>query len=44
VLEAVASLRPADHDGLLAIEGMGPILVSRFGDAMLAALDERADA
>jgi DNA helicase-2/ATP-dependent DNA helicase PcrA len=44
LLEEVAARRPADHTGLLAIEGMGPILVSRFGDAMLAALAERADA
>jgi DNA helicase-2/ATP-dependent DNA helicase PcrA len=42
LLEAVADQRPTDHEGLASIPGMGAILVARFGDAMLTALDATA--
>jgi DNA topoisomerase-3 len=35
VLIAVALERPRDEEGLLAISGIGPTIVSKFGDALL---------
>ncbi len=35
VLIAVAAERPRDEEGLLAISGIGPTIVSKFGDALL---------
>ena len=38
VLSRVVAARPRDVDELGAVRGVGPILASRFGDAMLGAL------
>jgi DNA helicase-2/ATP-dependent DNA helicase PcrA len=38
LLEAIAERRPATHDELVAIPGMGRVLASRVGDGLLAAL------
>jgi ribonuclease D len=38
LLETVAQRRPSDLDDLAAIPGMGPLLVARVGDGLLAAL------
>lgn len=38
VLSLVVAARPRDVDELGAVRGVGPILASRFGDAMLGAL------
>jgi DNA topoisomerase III len=35
VLIAVAAERPRDEEGLLAISGIGPTIVSKYGDALL---------
>lgn len=35
-LAAVAEARPADRAGLLALPGMGPVKVGRYGDGLLA--------
>lgn len=35
-LEAVAAARPRSRDDLLAVPGMGPVKVSRYGDDLLA--------
>jgi DNA helicase-2/ATP-dependent DNA helicase PcrA len=35
-LEAVAAARPSTHDQLLALPGVGPVKVSRYGDDLLA--------
>jgi DNA helicase-2/ATP-dependent DNA helicase PcrA len=37
-LAALASLRPVDLDGLLAVPGVGPVKASRFGPALLEVL------
>ncbi|HEV3400542.1 MAG TPA: HRDC domain-containing protein, partial [Acidimicrobiales bacterium] len=34
-LAAVAEARPADHDALLAVPGMGPVRTERYGQALL---------
>jgi ribonuclease D len=38
VLEAIAARRPSSLDELAAVPGMGPLLVARVGDGLLAAL------
>jgi ribonuclease D len=38
LLEMIAEARPASHDELAAVPGMGPVLAARVGDGMLAAL------
>jgi DNA helicase-2/ATP-dependent DNA helicase PcrA len=38
LLEVIAERRPASHDELVAIPGMGPLLATRVGDGLLAAL------
>jgi DNA helicase-2/ATP-dependent DNA helicase PcrA len=35
-LAAVAEARPADRDALLAVPGLGPIKIERYGDELLA--------
>ena len=37
-LAAVAEARPVDRDALLAVPGLGPIKVERYGDELLALL------
>jgi DNA topoisomerase III len=44
VLSRVVAARPRDLAELGAVHGVGPILASRFGEAMLGALSPRADA
>ncbi|HEY7068500.1 MAG TPA: UvrD-helicase domain-containing protein [Acidimicrobiales bacterium] len=39
LLEAIAERRPATHEELAAVPGMGPQLAARVGDGLLAALD-----
>ena len=34
----IAEARPATHDELVAVPGMGPVLAARVGDGLLAAL------
>ena len=41
VAEALAEMLPSDTDGLLAISGIGPDKVSRYGSDLLALLDEQ---
>jgi len=41
-LAAVAEARPASADELLALPGLGPVKVSRYGDALLAVVAQRA--
>jgi DNA helicase II / ATP-dependent DNA helicase PcrA len=43
LLEMIAERRPASHDELVAIPGMGALLASRVGDGLLAALHAPAD-
>jgi DNA helicase-2/ATP-dependent DNA helicase PcrA len=43
VLQRVVAARPADLAALGAVPGVGPILASRFGDAMLGALAAPAE-
>ncbi len=43
VLSRVVAARPRTQDELGAVRGVGPILASRFGDAMLGALSSPAD-
>jgi DNA helicase-2/ATP-dependent DNA helicase PcrA len=38
LLEMIADARPATHDELVAVPGMGPLLAARVGDGLLAAL------
>jgi RecQ family ATP-dependent DNA helicase len=40
-LEALAATRPGDADALLAIRGIGPSFVAKFGDEVLALLGEQ---
>jgi DNA helicase II / ATP-dependent DNA helicase PcrA len=40
LLEVIAERRPAGHDELVAIPGMGPALATRVGDGLLAALHD----
>ncbi len=42
-MEALAETLPRDTDGLLAISGIGPDKVERYGDALLELLGESAD-
>ena len=42
-LAAVAEARPTDRAGLLALPGMGPVKVDRYGDALLAVLSSLAE-
>jgi ATP-dependent DNA helicase UvrD/PcrA len=44
LLEAIAEHRPATHEELAAIPGMGPLLAARVGDGLLAALHPRPHA
>ena len=37
-LAAVAEARPADRQALLAVPGLGPVKVERYGDELLALL------
>ena len=37
-LAAVAQARPVNRAGLLALPGMGPVKVDRYGESMLAVL------
>jgi DNA helicase-2/ATP-dependent DNA helicase PcrA len=39
LLETLARVRPADHDELVAVPGMGPLLAARIGDGLLAAIN-----
>jgi DNA helicase-2/ATP-dependent DNA helicase PcrA len=39
LLETLARVRPADHDELVAVPGMGPLLAARLGDGLLAAIN-----
>jgi DNA helicase-2/ATP-dependent DNA helicase PcrA len=43
-LAAVAEARPTDRSGLLALPGMGPVKVDRYGDGILAVVAETARA
>jgi ribonuclease D len=43
VLARVAASKPRDLDELGALRGVGPILASRFGEAILDALGATAD-
>jgi DNA helicase-2/ATP-dependent DNA helicase PcrA len=43
-LRAVATERPTSRDGLLAISGVGPVKVERFGDDLLGIVREVAEA
>jgi RecQ family ATP-dependent DNA helicase len=43
-LEAIAATRPTDADALLAIRGIGPSFVAKYGDEVLALLDEHVAA
>jgi DNA helicase-2/ATP-dependent DNA helicase PcrA len=38
LLEMIAEARPATHEELVAVPGMGPVLAARVGDGLLAAL------
>ena len=38
VLEEIARVRPASRDALLAVKGLGPVKVERFGDRLLEIL------
>lgn len=40
-MEALAEMLPGDTDGLLAISGIGPDKVARYGSDLLALLDEQ---
>jgi DNA helicase-2/ATP-dependent DNA helicase PcrA len=42
ILEALASLRPTDEAGLLALPGLGPVKANRYGPTLLALVAERA--
>jgi DNA helicase-2/ATP-dependent DNA helicase PcrA len=42
ILEALASLRPTDEAGLLALPGLGPVKADRYGPKLLALVAERA--
>ena len=42
LLEIIAERRPASHDELVSIPGMGPLLAARVGDGLLAALHSPA--
>lgn len=42
-LEAVASARPSDRAGLLAVPGVGPAKAERYGDELLALVAGAAD-
>ena len=35
VLDELAQHRPTSRDALLAVKGMGPVKVERYGDALL---------
>jgi superfamily II DNA helicase RecQ len=39
-LAAVAELRPATKDALLAVPGLGPVKAERYGEALLAVVAE----
>ena len=39
-LRGIALARPTDAAGLLACDGIGPTKLERYGDDILAALDE----
>jgi RecQ family ATP-dependent DNA helicase len=43
-LAAIAATRPADPDALLAIRGIGPSFVAKYGDEVLALVGEHAPA
>jgi DNA helicase-2/ATP-dependent DNA helicase PcrA len=43
LLEIIAERRPASHDELVSIPGMGPLLAARVGDGLLSALHSPAD-
>ena len=42
LLEMIAEQQPTNHDELVAIPGMGPLLAARVGDGLLAALHASA--
>jgi DNA helicase-2/ATP-dependent DNA helicase PcrA len=42
ILDALASLRPTDEAGLLALPGLGPVKANRYGPTLLALVAERA--
>jgi DNA topoisomerase-3 len=41
VLGAIAAVRPRDSEALMAIQGVGPKLVERYGTQLLALVGQR---